>query len=336
MADQKISEETKSILARGTWDEAGVTYRLPDEQYDRGVYEPLALVLKLLGGKWKGGKTAGFVFPRPARDLLDAALASGAAPDLKKRRQAYYTPETVVAQVMDTVFLGGDHRVLEPSAGGGAFAEAIRETGARLDCVEIDTFEAASLGARGFNVREADFLTVEPDPLYDYVIMNPPFTKGADRKHVEHALLFLKPHGILVSIVSPSFPITWVRDKTSELGPSNVEFDEIEAGAFKESGTGIATRLLMIRLNGGKSFDFAETVDGQAHRAAVNVIHGDRRRDIVPGTTERQIRDIVENEVYRDYRGADAELWAQAYPDSILGLIVEKAAEEVCRYFKED
>ena len=56
--------------------------------------------------------------------------------------------------------------------------------------------------ALGGTVTCMDFLETTPEPVYDRVIMNPPFTRGADAKHVLHALGFVKPGGLLVSVMS--------------------------------------------------------------------------------------------------------------------------------------
>src|SRR3546814_13421981 len=51
-------------------------------------------------------------------------------------------------------------------------------------------------------VRQADFLTLPPSPIYDRIVMNPPFDRGRDCDHVRHAFGFLKPGGILVAVMS--------------------------------------------------------------------------------------------------------------------------------------
>jgi 16S rRNA G1207 methylase RsmC len=69
--------------------------------------------------------------------------------------------------------------------------------------------------------------------------MNPPFAKGQDYKHVGHAVKWLKPGGKLFAIVpAKDCP------KMEGLGARTVR--EFAAGAFKESGTSVATRLITI------------------------------------------------------------------------------------------
>ena len=49
-----------------------------------------------------------------------------------------------------------------------------------------------------------DFLAVPPAPVYDRVIMNPPFTRGQDVTHVQHALRFVRPGRRLVAVMPAS------------------------------------------------------------------------------------------------------------------------------------
>src|SRR3546814_10577644 len=63
------------------------------------------------------------------------------------------------------------------------------------------------LQEKGFarKLYQGDFLSMTPAPLdreYDRVIMNPPFERRADIRHVNHASTFLKPNGLLVSVMS--------------------------------------------------------------------------------------------------------------------------------------
>ncbi|MEU9602731.1 hypothetical protein AB0E06_38820 [Streptomyces sp. NPDC048109] len=97
-------------------------------------------------------------------------------------------------------------------------------------------------------VQVADFLTVPATPCYDRVLMNPPFTRGTDMAHVTHALRFLTPDGLLVSVMS------WV---VTEQTRSTAAFrqlvehrgglvEALPARAFAESGTTVGTVIVTI------------------------------------------------------------------------------------------
>ena len=99
---------------------------------------------------------------------------------------------------------------LDPSAGSGILAEAMRSQGAIVDVIELDPRFQTLLFQQGFNVVGADFLTTDSQKLYDIILMNPPFSasfdrRGVDLEHIQRAFnLFLALGGILVSVVSAS------------------------------------------------------------------------------------------------------------------------------------
>jgi len=99
---------------------------------------------------------------------------------------------------------------LEPSAGSGVLAQAMREVGAVVDVFELDPRFQALLFQQGFKVVGNDFLTTKATQLYDLILMNPPFSasfeqRGVDLAHIQHAYReFLAPGGQLVSVVSNS------------------------------------------------------------------------------------------------------------------------------------
>jgi hypothetical protein len=144
--------------------------------------------------------------------------------------------------------------LLEPSAGCGAILDEVEQLAAEPLAVvyEINPTLCEILQAKGYDARPRDFLQEKPGEFqYDAVLMNPPFENMADVDHVRHAFEFLKPGGRLVAIMSPGpfFRDTAkARDFREWLHGTDkaAEVEEIEAGAFKESGTGVASRLVVI------------------------------------------------------------------------------------------
>ncbi|HZK96540.1 MAG TPA: hypothetical protein VFC67_20230, partial [Prolixibacteraceae bacterium] len=102
----------------------GLIVKLPDEQFDRKIYQEVAKALELIGGKWKGGKIAGFVFNEDPTDLL-AQIAGGESRNLKKEYQFYATPPAIADWLVELAGIKPDHKILEPSAGQGAIINAI-------------------------------------------------------------------------------------------------------------------------------------------------------------------------------------------------------------------
>jgi methylase of polypeptide subunit release factors len=174
-------------------------------------------------------------------------LDTGTVVDQKKTFNAFYTPTLVAEQLADHGDVEDGMYCLEPSAGGGAIANVLRNRGGRVTCVEINPEAAGSLRQQGFNTVEGDFLKCEPAKWlqYDRVVMNPPFANHQDIAHVTHALGFLKPGGRLVSIMSKGFtfgeakPRKAFRTLMEDMGGEIL--CELPSGTFKEAGTNIAT-----------------------------------------------------------------------------------------------
>ena len=97
---------------------------------------------------------------------------------------------------------------------------------------------AAEAEAKGYRVQVANFLQVQPNPVFDYVLMNPPFVGKHYQKHVEHARKFLKPGGTVLAIL----PVTAVTDHNYiDPGRGWDRWKDLPVGAFSESGTNINT-----------------------------------------------------------------------------------------------
>lgn len=241
MDDAKVTPEVRAVLERSTIE--GNILKLPDEQLARPLYEAVNKVLGNAGGVWNRGKK-GHVFPGDPRPKLGLALETGVAIDEKKKFQAFFTPEDIANLVVGMGKVNGCN-VLEPSAGSGALMKACFAHGAQsVHAIEINPEHHAELSLYGATVIIQDFITIKPDPQFDRVVMNPPFTKKQDLKHVAHALKFLKPGGRLVAIVQANRLQSDVEKMTGH--DYDVSTQSVDAGAFKESGTPIATQIVLI------------------------------------------------------------------------------------------
>lgn len=252
MADTIIDVDVRDVLTRASC--AGTALRLPPEQLDRKLYERVNKALANAGGKWNKSARA-HIFPSDAQPKLIAMLGSGVSVDEKKRDQAFFTPPDLARQVAELADVEGCV-VLEPSAGHGALADACMAAGASaVQCFERNEEYAAILTKKYPTVIRADFLSQFPakampyssakDGLYSSIVMNPPFTKNQDIKHVKHALKWLAEYGTLVALMMPNQK----RKGFQEIVQSKdyaTEIVEVERGAFKESGTDIATIIVKI------------------------------------------------------------------------------------------
>lgn len=228
MADLKLSPEVRDVL-KGcetiTGNTKGVAIKaikLPRERLAPKHYAAVKKALELLGGKWKTNHQAfAFETGNPA-ELLREALRSGVIVDKQKKFQAFYTPPALAAEVVRWADVKGQ-RVLEPSCGQMALVKECMNQGAScIDAIEIDQAQwpvmldhdqhpTCELGC-----HLGDFLTFKyeagaespfarsetcAEDRFPRIVMNPPFTKGQDIIHVDHALNWLAPDGILVAIM---------------------------------------------------------------------------------------------------------------------------------------
>lgn len=163
----------------------------------------------------------------------------------------FATPSQVALDLVTEAEIELGMAVLEPSAGTGAIAEAVRLFTHDITCVELNPERAATLRAKGFEVQEEDFLDIVPVARFDRIIMNPPFSRQQDLRHVLHALKFLKPGGRLVAIMSSSAerPAHKLGEHfTREVERLGGDFWRLPAGSFRESGTSVNTTVLRIEL----------------------------------------------------------------------------------------
>ena len=247
MSKVTITSEVKEVLSKSNFEADRVT--LPNITLARPLYMAVAKVLDAQGGKWNK-KARCHIFPSDPREIFREALENGSIVHAAKTRQAFYTPPDVVSTVMAYAAVERCDIVLEPSAGDGAFSDAIREQGARVTCVENDDASIRVLIKKGHEVLGVDFLSLTAEGFaFDMVIMNPPFTKGQDAKHVTHALKFVKPGGQVFAIVPTSYehndrePYLSFRALIERQGRVVEKFENHE---FRCSGTDIATRLICL------------------------------------------------------------------------------------------
>jgi hypothetical protein len=228
----------------------GNIVKLPNTVLDRKVYLEVKKALELIGGSWKGGKVAGFVFKQDPTELLNQ-VANGEKRNLKKEFQFFGTPERLCDELVYLANIQPTDEVLEPSAGQGAIVKSIikQHPDMIVDCYELmPTNRMILKDVKGAKIVGEDFLN-SPDKQYDKIIANPPFSKNQDIDHVLMMHDRLKKGGTLVTIMSTH----WIHSKNKKeisfknwLESKYYTLKNIEAGEFKESGTSVATVLVTI------------------------------------------------------------------------------------------
>jgi len=229
----------------------GTVIKLPSVQLERKLYQEVAKALELIGGKWKGGKVAGFEFPEDPTDLL-AQIANGDSRNLKKEYQFFETPADIADWLVHLAEVKASHYILEPSAGQGAIIKAIQRV---LPKKAVAYCELMPLN-KCFIERipkvvelSADFFDQDKTNSFDRIIANPPFSKNQDVDHVLKMYQCLKPGGRLVSIMSKHWQHCNNRKETEFrkwLVSVKAKTHTIPAGKFKSSGTMIETIAVVI------------------------------------------------------------------------------------------
>lgn len=223
------------------------------EKLDPKLYRQVNKALEIGGGKWSR-KLKAHVFEGDPMTKLGLALEAGHIVDdrvnEKKERQEYYTPPDVGERMAKLADVRGKW-VLEPSSGHAALALACRAAGAqKVMCIEQYPPSVEVCRGLGFETEQADFLSVNPAdyPAFSRIVMNPPYWKQMDVKHVAHALKFLAPGGAITALMYPDTDRTSFNKLINTLVWKVVE--ELPPGAFKESGTAIRPLMIQFRQPG--------------------------------------------------------------------------------------
>jgi len=164
--------------------------------------------------------------------------------------QLFPTPADLAARMVDLAGIEPGHRVLEPSAGTGRILGAMggRMFGHNPERGEAVAVEINNRLADGLRhdfplttVKCADFTQCNGElGTFDRILMNPPFINANDVKHIKHALHMLKSGGRLVALCADG------PRQREALQPLADMWEELPAGTFKESETGVSVALLVI------------------------------------------------------------------------------------------
>lgn len=219
------------------------TVKLTTGQLERKLFEKVDKILETLGGKWNR-KAGGHVFKSDPTEQIEDVLLTGKIK--KPEKYGFFpTPPELAKEVIRLANLEPGLTVFEPSAGSANLADIASELVGKENviCCEFQPENVQLLRNKGYQVVNDDFTKVKPAPVFEVVIMNPPFERQQDIIHVLHAWEFLKPGGILVSIMSAS--TTFRNDrKSTEFRTFLEEYGYLThnpEGSFKPSGTNVQT-----------------------------------------------------------------------------------------------
>lgn len=171
---------------------------------DKAIRGQAGKVLEMIGGVLiKAGPHKNiniWEFDYDPSRVLGEIVASGCIPDYQSH-QFYPTPESLAERAVCEAEIQPGEKCLEPSAGIGNIA--ILMPADQTCCVEISTLHYRVLEAKGLTVEQADFIkwAQSTNKRFDKVVMNPPFSEGRAKAHVESAASLVNRGGRLVAIL---------------------------------------------------------------------------------------------------------------------------------------
>lgn len=172
--------------------------------------------------------------------------------------QFYATPPEVVERLFDGLYFSSDMRVLEPSAGTGDLVRPLLAKGVSVDAIEIHSkrfLEIEAIRSEKLQTLNANFLRIPAEPIYDRIVMNPPFFGTHWIEHIMHAFDFLKTDGGVLRAILPVTAQIGESKKhmafrkwtdANNRGYRHTLFSPLPCQSFASSGTNINTVIFEI------------------------------------------------------------------------------------------
>lgn len=179
------------------------------------------------------------------RSRFSRLARSESRPEVFSGFNLFPTPAAIADQVAAVAEIEDGNAILEPSAGTGRLLEAVERMYGRRDVTtcEIDGAMSGALRRRWPDGLHhcADFLALDPGQ-FDRVVMNPPFFRGSDIRHIRHAYGLLRPGGLLVAICAAGPKQRAAFETAQELR----EWIDLPEGSFRAEGTDVSTAIVVL------------------------------------------------------------------------------------------
>lgn len=245
----KIENNIQNILKQGyfKWNE----FFLPKIQLDRKDYLKCNDVLTALGLVWSKWKKAHITDQETdwLQETFNEILDIWEIETIKEYRDKYQffeTPYKIAKRMEKLLETRQCNKILEPSAWHWAIANIVDYGTCSLTCIELDLKKCEVLRSKLRDTTEIiniDFLQYKVYDYFDRIILNPPFNKWQDIKHILHSYELLKEWWILVWLVPSNF-LQKYNDKLKDIPYS---YYEVEDWQFEN--TNIKTIIIKIIWN---------------------------------------------------------------------------------------
>lgn len=229
-------------------------------QLDRKQYVNINQVLETIWAKWNKKEKAHIAEWLTNEDLMNAlseiyeTWEVETLKDIIKKYQFYPTPKEIAEYLVELADIKQWEDVLEPSAWLWNIVSEIDKTNCRdIFMFELDSNKIDELikirdnkkWERKYIIDCCDFLNRETMIKVPKIIMNPPFSKSQDVKHILEAYKYLRDWWRIVAVASSS-----IQNREGklydELRALNPEFIELPGWSFKESGTMVNSVIVVI------------------------------------------------------------------------------------------
>jgi len=237
----KIDNEVIEVLKNASIEDYNIKL---NGQLDRKLYQKTAKVLSAMGGKYASAKKA-TVFPEGTdiETTINNIIKTGEFISLAKKFQFFPTPNELAEKVVKIANIKKGDICLEPSAGRGNIAKYMPG----CDCIEINAENRKYLKENGFNLIHDDFMTFVPNKKYDVIVMNPPFCKGQDARHILKAIDIAEKTVVAIASGNVMFRKDKIYTKLREtIEKLNGTIEDLPQNSFKESGTSVNTCLIVV------------------------------------------------------------------------------------------
>ena len=248
-------------------------------QLDRKQYLNINEVLETIGAKWNKKEKAHIAEWLTNDDLMNAlsdiyeTWEVETLKDTIKKFQFYPTPKEVAEYLVELADINNTDNVLEPSAWLWNIVdeilpkikdwakynnivlieldiEKVKQLKEKYDCYwwmkDFETWIWTYSLKHKMNIYTWDFLESKlNDNAFDKIIMNPPFAKSQDVKHILKAYSLLNNWWRIVSVASSSIQ-TRQGKLYDDLKALNPEFIDLDKWSFKESNTIVNTCIVIL------------------------------------------------------------------------------------------
>lgn len=238
LVQMKLPRQVRSYLSGcvqvqrddGLWQLKPTRHLISVQRLSSAIKGMIDEVLAQVGGVREGDY---HLFDYPPMDVVSQVVKSGEVPE-KVSHQYYCTPSDLAQEFIDWVGVDETATFYETSAGTGGIAKHMP---LQTSCVEVDRLRCMALEKLGFEVKQADFLTLAPSDLNgqaDGVLMNPPFSGLAWKDHFEHAVQFVRGGGVIAAILPEGAPA-----KMPTVAGVDVEFSAPMKGRFPDTSIAV-------------------------------------------------------------------------------------------------